>query len=421
VERWEQIALDEAEENGWIILPFSDEIADRAWKVALEVIVPGWVNRVGGPASDEVRIWNEHFAPHLGLIINPDGSVTDTGVSATATAGRTQLVSQGLKFEFQHACVNRTLLPCGHTQDLLDEINKRTDGQVEIIMTSYPELGVGGTDMVRLIEDGTVGFGEIYSGFVGGEFPILDVINLWGAFKDQHKYMEASEAVTDDMVRIVRELTNGGEIIAFNFYTINFYFTKKPLDSLDDVKGLKTRVHSGVLQDLLNHLGAQAQFMTFADVYPALERGVLDAAVTCSTCAIGQKWYEVTEYLTGPFPGTFGQTFITFAKREWDKMPSDIQAIIREVGKEYTEESKRVVLEWDAAALDKLIDLGMIHSPFTPEMAATVRAAAVQAVVPNWAKKAGGYGSEAVNLYNSKVAPITGIEILPDGTARETN
>ena len=84
MERWEEIALEEAAENGWIILPFSQEIQDQAWKVALEVIVPGWVNRVGGPASDEVRIWNEHFAPHLGLIINADGSVTDTGVSATA-------------------------------------------------------------------------------------------------------------------------------------------------------------------------------------------------------------------------------------------------------------------------------------------------------------------------------------------------
>ena len=223
------------------------------------------------------------------------------------------------------------------------------------------------------------------------------------------------------MVRIVRRETNGGEVIAFNYYPINFYFTKKPLNTLDDVKGLKTRVHSGVLQDLLNHLGASAQFMTFADVYPALERGVLDAAVTCSTCGIGQKWYEVTTHLTGPFPGTFGQTFITFAKREWDKMPEDIQAIIREVGEEYTIESAKIVFDWDAEALDLLIGFGMIHQEFTPKMAATVRAAAVDAVVPNWAKKAGGFDSEAVQLYNEKVAPITGIEILSDGTARETN
>ena len=187
-----------------------------------------------------------------------------------------------------------------------------------------------------------------------------------------------------------------------------------------DIEGLKTRFHNGVLQDLVNTLGGSAQFMTFADVYPALERGVLDAAVTCSTCAIGQKWYEVTGYLTGPFPGTFGQTFITFNKDIWDKFPQDIQAIIKEVGQEYSEESVRLVFEWDKSALQELMDLGMTHKAFTPEMAATVRAAAAAAVVPNWADRAGGYGSEAVDLYNDKVAPIIGLVMQPDESVLDT-
>jgi len=69
-----------------------------------------------------------------------------------------------------------------------------------------------------------------------------------------------------------------------------------------------------VLSDLIgpDGLGANPQTMAFADVYPALERGVLDGAVTCGSCAVGQKWFEVTDYLTGPVPGTFAETFITF-------------------------------------------------------------------------------------------------------------
>ncbi|PCJ75978.1 MAG: hypothetical protein COA56_10220 [Dehalococcoidia bacterium] len=63
-----------------------------------------------------------------------------------------------------------------------------------------------------------------------------------------------------------------------------------------------------------------------------------------------------------------------------------------------------------------MIALGMTHKEFSPEMAATVREAAAEAVVPNWAKKAGGYGSEAVDLYNLRVAPITGLEVQPDGS-----
>ena len=96
-------------------------------------------------------------------------STTDSGSStaATSSGGTT-----GESFEFQYVCVNRTLLPCQVVQEFLDSVRARTDGQVDIQLSSYPELGISGFDMIRLLEDGTTRFGEIYSGFVGGEFPV---------------------------------------------------------------------------------------------------------------------------------------------------------------------------------------------------------------------------------------------------------
>ena len=72
-----------------------------------------------------------------------------------------------------------------------------------------------------------------------------------------------------------------------NYYSGNYFFTKKPLNQLADFEGVKTRSHSNVLSDLVNHMGANAQAMAFADVYPALERRILDGAVTCGSCAVG--------------------------------------------------------------------------------------------------------------------------------------
>ncbi len=57
--------------------------------------------------------------------------------------------------------MNRTLLPCQVVQEFLDSVRARTDGQVDIQLSSYPELGISGFDMIRLLEDGTIGFGEI--------------------------------------------------------------------------------------------------------------------------------------------------------------------------------------------------------------------------------------------------------------------
>ncbi len=58
----------------------------------------------------------------------------------------------------------------------------------------------------------------------------------------------------------------------------------------------------------------------------------------------------------------------------------------------------------------------MTHSNFSPEMLALLKDAATAAVIPKWAERAGGFGSEAVNLYNQKVAPITGLYVIEDGS-----
>ena len=304
-------------------------------------------------------------------------AATDSGSSTGATTAIKSTGTTGESFEFQYVCVNRTLLPCQVVQEFLDAVRDRTDGQVDIQLSSYPELGISGFDMIRLLEDGTIGFGEIYSGFVGGE------------------------------------------IVGFNYYSSNYFFTKGPLNTLADFKGVKTRTHSNVLSDLIGEnggLGANPQTMAFADVYPALERGVLDGAVTCGSCAVGQKWFEVTDYLTGPLPGTFAQTFVTFNGKEWNSLPADFQKIILEEGVKHSERAKAAALNADVEAEGQLIDLGMEHSNFTPDMMSIIKEAAQKSVIPKWAERAGGYESEPVRLYNEKVGPITGLYVQSDGT-----
>ena len=56
-----------------------------------------------------------------------------------------------------------------------------------------------------------------------------------------------------------------------------FFFSKKKLQNPEDFQGTKTRSHSTELSDWINYMGAEAQAMAFAEVYTALERGILDA------------------------------------------------------------------------------------------------------------------------------------------------
>lgn len=100
----------------------------------------------------------------------------------------------------QVVCINRTLRPC----ELIDSfyiprVQERTGGEVAIEISSYPELGLAGPDTIRLVNDQTLEFAEIYSGYVGGDLPIIDVGNLWGLSPSNDAHLALTDAIEDDM------------------------------------------------------------------------------------------------------------------------------------------------------------------------------------------------------------------------------
>ena len=143
------------------------------------------------------------------------------------------------------------------------------------------------------------------------------------------------------------------------------------------------------------------------------KRGILEAGVTAASAGYGQRWYEVTDYLTGPFTGSFAQTFITITGETWAEIPPDLQQILLEEGLKHEERNLEAVYEWDNEAVGQNIAEGMVYNEFSSEMQSVLKDAAINDVLPKWIDRAGGPESEAGELYNSLVAPIAGVVIQP--------
>jgi len=414
---WDQEGVDNSVAEGMEYIAFTPEIKAGIAKAVLEKIVPNWASRAGGYGSVAVNLFNEKVAPIVGVRILPDGTAERTG--ATATAGGTKLVTQGASFKFQHACINRTLNPCIIMMEFAANVLDRTEGQVEIQISSFPELGLAGPDTLRLLQDGTMDMGEIYGGYVSGDFPAVEMAELLGLFESSAMQEEVFRAIREDEIRMVAEQW-GAKVISYVYYPDQFLWSKRPLRTLDDFKGLKTRTHSTALGDLVAGLGGEGQFIAFSEVYTALERGILDAGVTGSTPGYSQKWYEVSDYIVGPLT-SHPHVMIGINNKLWESMPGDIQQIILEEAAKAEAKNLRDVAGWDQEGVDNSVAEGMEYIAFTPEIKVGIEKAVLEKIVPNWASRAGGYGSEAVNLFNEKVAPIVGVRILPDGTAERTN
>ena len=327
----------------------------------------------------------------------------------------TPLTSSGENFKIQYACINRALLPCVlQTVYFAENIKERTEGQVDFEVSSYPELGLAGSDMIELVQQGTIEFAQIQPAYVGGTWPLIDIIYVWGLWKDFKSEHEANTALLPVLDAGVEEETQGGKLIYHIWYGGNdqYFFSKRGAEK-EDFEGLKTRSHGTTMTDAINGLGGEGQFMAFAEVYTALERGILDAGVTGAHAGHGQRWYEVTDNLIGPFI-SMPMGFETMNKDTWGRIPADLQAIIIEEGAKMELENLRLAAVWNETGVQVNVDKGMTFVPWSDEMKQFVyEEVALGRVLPNWIVRV---GPEEIAIWNEHVAPWAKVQIEGDGS-----
>lgn len=335
----------------------------------------------------------------------------------------TPLTSSGEEFEFQYACTNRALLPCQLMEHyLIPNLAERTGNQLVINLTSFPELGISGADNMTLIRDGTLDIAEIYTGYVAGEVPALEIQSLWGMFKDHKAQYDVTTTLTPDLEQMIAEESGGSPIITHNWYVgiDQFFFCGEALTTPADFAGKKTRSHGAAISDWIEGMGADAQFVAFAEVYTALERGILDCGVTGADPAYGQRWYEVTTHMNGYLVSLFNDN-VVMNSANFNKLPEDLKAILLEEGAKHELEALRLAAIQNEVGVKKNELAGLINVPFSEELQALSEQAVLNNVVPGWINRVGDLDHPIFGIFNEKVSPIVNIRIEADGTVVKTN
>ena len=387
--------------------------------------IGGDLNHLVGPVPEAIDddIGDNDGVPYEGLedyLYVFDSDYYRTLVERANLANPTQATSTGLELSYQFACINRALTHCKMAEWLSDEVYERTNGQLKIEIIGYPELGIAGPDVLELLANGTLSFAELPAAYTAGDLPAMDMKYLWGMYPDNETFYKATVASIPDLDRLI-EVRTGGGVTIFQLWRVPeneiFFFSKEPIEELSDFEGLKVRSFGGALSDMIDGMGSEAQWVAFTEVYTALERGILDGGVTGANAAYGQRWYEVADYMSGPLP-LFTVENATFNYDVWREIPEDFQQILIEEGARYELEFFRVTPILSALGIPKLLDQGMIYTPFNEEIRKHLfEEVALKYVIPQWVKRVGGADTQAVELFNKNVGRVAGIKINPDGTA----
>jgi tripartite ATP-independent transporter DctP family solute receptor len=130
--------------------------------------------------------------------------------------------------------------------------------------------------------------------------------------------------------------------------------SKRPIAKVEDMKGLKMRTPpDATLVDIMQALGAEAQQIKFAELYVALQQGVVDGQENPLVNIYASKLYEVQKYLALT-NHQFQMTPFLMSKRSWDRLSDADKKIVQEAAAEATALQRKLSAEDDEKLLGDL-------------------------------------------------------------------
>ena len=244
---------------------------------------------------------------------------------------------------------------------LAGELNKRTNGEIKVEVLSLPELGLTGFELVRVTRSGLVDIGDVLPTYIAGDVPAVEAVDLPCVFPDFEASAKAHAAFMPAYKKYEERL--GGVVLGAYLWPAQMIFSRKPVRSPADLKGLKVRVYGTAQTELARGLGMEPVSIPFAEVYTALERGTVDAGFTGTYPGYALKWYEVTKYMVDINHGPVGGTLVV-SKRTWDRLSPDHRALLTKLGEEFTERGLEMGRRTTQEGIDRNKEKGMEYMLF---------------------------------------------------------
>lgn len=221
------------------------------------------------------------------------------------------------------------------------EIEKRTNGGVKITMFHGGTL-TPATQIYDGVVNGLSDIGTSVFSYHRGRFPLTEfsdlpigikdcvtAAKLWNAYYARFKPKEM------DDVKMMYLHGNPSSIVQT---------TRKPVQKLEDLKGLKLRV-TPLGTPVAKALGAAPVAMPMGEAYDALSKNVVDGGLLPYEVLEGFKLGEVIKYATETWSVAFTSAwYVAMNKKKWDSIPSEWQKVIEQINEEWIEKTGKA---WD--------------------------------------------------------------------------
>ena len=246
------------------------------------------------------------------------------------------------------------------TESLGRKLATATNGRLSVQM--YPSMQLGAEkETIEQTQICAIQILRVSAGAVGPIVDDINVVNMPFLFRDTaHAQKIMDGPIGQELLDRITGHARAGLVALcwMDSGARNLYNTKRPIRSIDDLKGLKFRVIGNpIFIDMMNALGGNGVAMGYDQVFSALQTGVIDGAennppsYVFSNHYTAAKYYSLTEHLIIP-------ELLLFSKRAWSALAAEDQALIQKFAHEAQLEQRDLWNGYQQKAMEKATAAG---------------------------------------------------------------
>lgn len=288
---------------------------------------------------------------------------------------------------------------------------------ITVALTTHDQMGLGVGDIYRLLGQGVYDVAMTVADYAVADAPELEGLDvpLIALDADEARAMvDAARPMVEDIFRD----RFSSHVLAIAPYPPQIVFCNAEIAGLADLEGLKVRASGRMTAKFLEALGAEGVNVAFSEVPGALQKGVVDCAVTGAGSGYSAGWWEVSTHLL-PIPlGGWDSVVTAINLDKWNSLDTATQeAITASVASGFEDPawaSAQDALVNDMACLtgDGDCPAGEARNMTLVEVTDAdfdrARDILVTQVLPEWAERAGGDWAER---WNASVGAALGVTV----------
>lgn len=274
--------------------------------------------------------------------------------------------------------------PASHVQcqagmDWARSINEKSGGLVEI--TVFP----GGTltpapQTYDSVVKGIADIGMSCFAYTLGRFPVMEAADLPLGYPNG---TTASKAVNGFYAAVTPQELSDVKVLYLHAHGPGLLHTRKPVTSLDDLKGMKIR-STGLSARIVEALGAVPVAMSQGDTYESLNKGVVEGTFGPMEVLKGWRQGEVVKSTTECTAIGYTTTmFVVMNLDKWNSLPEEMKKLFEETSREWIDKHGQAWDEADAAGREYTLSLGNGIVPLSAEQT-TLWNSKVQSVIDDY-------------------------------------